>query len=115
MLKVYTGTYSTTSRKVVKWLEEEHIPFQRIKVTKDSLDIDELKHLFQWTDSGLFELLINNINKDAFHELSLNEAIEVVVKNLKLLRKPILFDGEKLQVGYNVEEIQIIFQIKKVV
>lgn len=109
MLKVYTGTNSNTSRKVVKWLEEEQVPFQRIKVTKDSLDINELKHLLQWTNSGLFELLIKNINKDAFHELSLNEALEVVVNNPKLLRKPILFDGEKLQIGYNVEEIRSFF------
>lgn len=40
-----------------------------------------------------------------FNELSLSELVAIIVKYPSLLRRPIITDGKKLQIGYNEEDI----------
>ena len=40
-----------------------------------------------------------------FNELSLSELVALIVKYPSLLRRPIITDGKKLQIGYNEEDI----------
>ena len=53
------------------------------------------------TRSKAFQEL--NIDLD---EISMNELIDLIEKNPSLLRRPIILDDRRMQVGYNEDEIR---------
>ncbi len=68
-------------------------------------------HLLALTTEGLDEILatrsqtFKDLGKDV-NDLPLSEVIQLIVKEPKLLRRPLLTDGKKLVVGYNPEGLQ---------
>ncbi|MGG5373431.1 ArsC/Spx/MgsR family protein [Enterococcus sp. AZ196] len=103
-LKIYTESNSST-RRAVRWLNENGVDFQEIRMKNDSLSKQELKTLLSFTDNGLNDLL-KRTTKINFDDMTLNQALDFLVHDTSPLRTPILFDGEKLRIGFHEEEIR---------
>jgi regulatory protein spx len=75
------------------------------------LNIDELKAILQMTEDGTEEIIstrskvFQKLNMD-LDELSLKELLDLVRDNPGLLRRPIMIDEKRLQVGFNEDEIR---------
>ncbi len=111
MLTLYTSPSCTSCRKARAWLQEHEIPYVERNIFSESLNIDELKDILQMTEDGTEEIIstrskvFQKLNMD-LDELSLKELLDLVKENPGLLRRPIMIDEKRLQVGFNEDEIR---------
>ncbi|WP_137665398.1 transcriptional regulator SpxA [Enterococcus hulanensis] len=111
MLTLYTYPSCTSCRKARAWLQEHEIPYVERNIFSEPLNIDELKAILQMTEDGTEEIIstrskvFQKLNMD-LDELSLKELLDLVKENPGLLRRPIMIDEKRLQVGFNEDEIR---------
>lgn len=111
MLTLYTSPSCTSCRKARAWLQEHEIPFVERNIFSEPLNISELKVILQMTEDGTEEIIstrskvFQKLHID-LDELPLPELLDLVQKNPGLLRRPIMIDEKRLQVGFNEDEIR---------
>lgn len=111
MVNLYTSPSCTSCRKARSWLKEHNIPFKERNIFSDPLSKDEIKQVLRMTEDGTEEII--STRSKVFQELNLNlddltmdELLDLIQKNPGLLRRPIIMDEKRLQVGYNEDEIR---------
>ena len=111
MVKLYTSPSCTSCRKARAWLEEHNIVYVERNIFQEPLSRDEIKEILRMTEDGTEEII--STRSKAFQELhidlneiSLNELFDLIQENPGLLRRPIIMDEKRLQVGYNEDEIR---------
>ena len=111
MVTLYTSPSCTSCRKAKAWLEEHSIPFNERNIFSESLTIDEIKEILRMTEDGTDEII--STRSKVFQKLDVNieqlpmqDLFELIQKNPGLLRRPIILDEKRLQVGYNEDEIR---------
>ncbi|MBO0475451.1 transcriptional regulator Spx [Vagococcus sp. DIV0080] len=111
MLKLYTSPSCTSCRKARSWLQEHQIPFVERNIFSEPLTQDELKEILRMTEDGTEEIIstrskvFQKLDVD-LDELSLPALLKLVQENPGLLRRPIMVDDKRLQVGFNEDEIR---------
>ncbi|XTX91015.1 transcriptional regulator SpxA [Enterococcus faecium] len=111
MLTLYTSPSCTSCRKARAWLQEHQIPFVERNIFSEPLNSFELKAILQMTEDGTEEIIstrskvFQKLNMD-LDDLPLQELLELVQNNPGLLRRPIMIDDKRLQVGFNEDEIR---------
>lgn len=111
MVTLYTSPSCTSCRKARAWLKEHNIPYAERNIFSDPLSVDELKQILQMTEDGTEEIISTrskvyqdlHVNID---DLSLKDLLDLVQRHPGLLRRPIIIDEKRLQVGYNEDEIR---------
>ena len=111
MLTLYTSPSCTSCRKARAWLVEQEIPFKERNIFSEPLDITELKEILRMTEDGTEEII--STRSKVFQKLDMNldelplpELLKLVQENPGLLRRPIMIDEKRLQVGFNEDEIR---------
>jgi len=111
MVTLYTSPSCTSCRKAKAWLEEHDIPYHERNIFSDGLTIDEIKGILRMTEDGTDEII--STRSKAFQKLevdieqmSLKGLIDAIQENPGILRRPIILDEKRLQVGYNEDEIR---------
>lgn len=111
MVTLYTSPSCTSCRKAKAWLEEHDIPYHERNIFSDALTIDEIKGILRMTEDGTDEII--STRSKAFQKLevdieqmSLKDLIDTIQENPGILRRPIILDEKRLQVGYNEDEIR---------
>jgi regulatory protein spx len=111
MVTLYTSPSCTSCRKAKSWLEEHNIPYEERNIFSESLSIDEIKEILRMTEDGTDEII--STRSKIFQKLNislesmpLHDLYELIKKNPGLLRRPIIIDEKRLQVGYNEDEIR---------
>lgn len=111
MVKLYIAPSCTSCRKARAWLEEHEIPYTERNIFSEPLTEDEIKAILRMTEEGTEEII--STRSKAFQELNvdldeipLNDLFELIQNNPGLLRRPIILDDKRLQVGYNEDEIR---------
>ncbi|HEN2110627.1 TPA: transcriptional regulator SpxA [Enterococcus faecium] len=111
MLTLYTSPSCTSCRKARAWLQEHQIPFVERNIFSEPLNSSELKAILQMTEDRTEEIIstrskvFQKLNMD-LDDLPLQELLELVQNNPGLLRRPIMIDDKRLQVGFNEDEIR---------
>ena len=111
MVTLFTSPSCTSCRKAKAWLQEHDIPYTERNIFSENLSIDEIKAILRMTEDGTDEIISTrsktfqklNVDIDA---LPLQDLYEIIQKNPGLLRRPIILDEKRLQVGYNEDEIR---------
>lgn len=111
MLNLYTSPSCTSCRKAKAWLKEYDISFKERNIFANPLNKEEIMQVLRMTENGTEEIISTRsrtfqnlkINLD---DLSIDQLIDLVEKNHSLLRRPIIMDDRRLQVGYNEDEIR---------
>lgn len=107
-LTFYTYPSCTSCRKTKSWLNEHHIHFNERHLFRETPDVDELMNIIRLTTDGLTEILATRsmtykkLNVD-LDELPLSKVLQILCDEPRLLRRPIITDGKKLVIGYNVQ------------
>ena len=109
--RLATSPSCTSCRKARAWLEEHNIPFEERNIFSNPLNVDEIKQILQMTEDGTEEIISkrSKIFQDLdidLDELPLQKLYTLIQKNPGLLRRPIIMDSKRLQVGYNEDEIR---------
>ncbi len=111
LLTLYTSPSCTSCRKARAWLQEHQIPFVERNIFSEPLNSSELKAILQMTEDGTEEIIstrskvFQKLNMD-LDTITLQELLELVQNNPGLLRRPIMIDDKRLQVGFNEDEIR---------
>lgn len=111
MVTLYTSPSCTSCRKAKAWLQENGIPFKERNIFSEPLNIDEIKNILRMTEYGTEDIIskrskvYSKLNVD-LDELPMKQLYKLISKNPGLLRRPIIVDEKRLQVGYNEDEIR---------
>ncbi|MFG1200744.1 transcriptional regulator SpxA [Pediococcus acidilactici] len=111
MVNLYTSPSCTSCRKAKAWLEEHGIQYKERNIFSEPLSAAEIKQVLKLTENGTEEIVsrrskvFQELDVD-LDDLSLKQLIDLIEKNPGLLRRPILVDDKRLQVGYNEDEIR---------
>ncbi|WP_160724695.1 transcriptional regulator SpxA [Bacillus sp. USDA818B3_A] len=111
MVTLYTSPSCTSCRKAKSWLEEHEIPYTERNIFSEPLSMDEIKEILRMTEDGTDEIISTrsktfqklDVNLDA---MPLQDLFKLIKENPGLLRRPIIIDEKRLQVGYNEDEIR---------
>lgn len=111
MVTLYTSPSCTSCRKARAWLEANAIPYKERNVFKEPLTRDEIKNILRMTEDGTEEIISTRSKlfselDISFDDLSLGELIEMIQKQPALLKRPLIIDEKRIQVGYNEDEIR---------
>ena len=112
MVKIYVSPSCSSCRKVKEWFKAEKIPFTEVNILNGDLTIEDLKDILTKSLDGTDEIIstrskIIKENNIDLNSMSLNELLEFIKKNPTVLKRPIMVDDKKIQVGYNPEEIRV--------
>ncbi|WP_019391497.1 Spx/MgsR family RNA polymerase-binding regulatory protein [Priestia filamentosa] len=105
-IRFYTYPSCTSCRKTKKWLKGEGVLFSERHLFRETPTYEELINLLRLTTDGIDEILAKRSQEFKkldinIEELSLSEAVDLLIEHPRLLRRPILTDGQKLVIGYN--------------
>jgi regulatory protein spx len=111
MVTLYTSPSCTSCRKAKSWLEEHEIPYTERNIFSEPLSMEEIKAILRMTEDGTDEIISTrsktfqklNVNLDS---MPLQDLFGLIKENPGLLRRPIIIDEKRLQVGYNEDEIR---------
>lgn len=108
---LFTSPSCTSCRKAKKWLKTHEVDFVEQNIFVQAPSAKQLKMVLQLTENGT-EDIISKRSKDykkltvEIDTLPVSELINLITQHPGLLRRPILFDEKRLQVGFNEDEIR---------
>ena len=111
MIKIYTSPSCSSCRKVKKWFDDNKIPYSDKSIFSPSFSADDIKELIVKSENGTDDIIstrskiVQEQNID-FDSMKVSELIAFIKANPSILKRPIIVDDHRLQVGYNQEEIR---------
>ena len=111
MIQIYTTPSCSSCRKAKKWFEEHRIEYREKNIFNIKLTKDDIFLMLKNTENG-FEDIISTRSK-VFQEknldiedMTMRELTDFIITNPSVLRRPIIIEDAKMQVGYNEDEIR---------
>lgn len=112
MIIIYTTPSCSSCRKAKKWLDDHLIKYTERNLFTQTLTEDDIDYMLVNAENG-FDDIISTRSK-VFKEQSLDiedmlisELKKFIIGNPSVLKRPIIVDDSRLQVGYNEEEIRV--------
>ncbi|MGL5042641.1 MAG: transcriptional regulator Spx [Culicoidibacterales bacterium] len=111
MITIYTTPSCSSCRKAKKWLEKFGLEYKEKNLFVTPLNEEEIKYILERTENGTDDIIstrskvITEGNIDV-ESMTTKELILFIQQNPSVLRRPIIIDDRKLQIGYNDEEIR---------
>ena len=118
MIKIYTSPSCSSCRKAKEFFKSEDIPFQEKNILVNVLNEEELRDILAKSENGTDDIIstrskiIKEQNIDV-ESMTISELIEFIRKHPTVLKRPIMVDDRKIQVGYNPEEIRVFIPHEK--
>ncbi|MCB5121912.1 transcriptional regulator Spx [Streptococcus mutans] len=111
MVTLFLSPSCTSCRKARAWLNRHDVVFQEHNIMTNPLSRDELLKILSYTENGTEDIIstrskvFQKLDIDV-DELSVSELINLISKNPSLLRRPIIMDNKRMQIGFNEDEIR---------
>ncbi|WEV60545.1 transcriptional regulator Spx [Streptococcaceae bacterium ESL0729] len=111
MLTVYTAPSCTSCKKAKAWFAKHQINFVERNIISNPLTKEEVQTILEMTEDGIDGVIstrnryVKQLNID-FEELTFSQVVKIITENPQILRRPIIMDSKKLNIGYNEEEIR---------
>lgn len=112
MIKIYTSPSCSSCRKVKKWFDEQEIPYVEKNIFSATLREEELKDILAKSENGTEDIISprSKIIKESgvdIDSMSVKELIQFIRDNPSILKRPIMVDDRKIQVGYDPDDITV--------
>lgn len=112
MVEIFTTPSCSSCRKAKKWFEEHKIPYKEKNLFNHRITEDDIINMLKNSENGFEDIIStrskifkeNNLNVD---DMSFNELKDFIIEHPSILKRPIIIAPNKMQVGYNDEEIRI--------
>ncbi|OFI47030.1 transcriptional regulator Spx [Floricoccus penangensis] len=111
MLTIYTAPSCTSCKKAKDWFLRHQISYNERNMISSPLTETEVISILAMTEDGVYGVIstrnrfVKQLNID-FEELSFSEMVRIISENPQILRRPIIKDDRRLNIGYNEEEIR---------
>ena len=111
LVTLYLSPSCTSCRKAKAWFDKHHIPYKERNILSEKLSVHEIKNILHFTEEGTDEIISTKsktfqkleVNMDS---LSLRELYDFIKENPAVLKRPLILDEKRLQVGFNEEELR---------
>lgn len=112
VVTLYSSSSCTSCRKARSWLVEHDIEFVERNIFKQPLSKEEIKGILRLTEEGTEEIISTRSKvftdlKIKIDDLTLSALVDLIQANPAILKRPIMLDDRRLQVGYNEDEIRL--------
>lgn len=112
MITIYTSHNSNSSRKAKNWLRKYQLPFIEQNIFTTKLSYQDFKQILSRTENGTADII--STRSKAYRQLkpllrddlSLHQLYDLISDHPGLLRRPLIIDERRLQIGYNVDDIR---------
>ncbi|EEY80369.1 MULTISPECIES: Spx/MgsR family RNA polymerase-binding regulatory protein [Streptococcus] len=111
MITLFLSPSCTSCRKARAWLLNHEVPFVEHNIMTSPLSAQELQHILSLTENGTDDIIstrskiFQKLDLDV-ESLSISELIRLIEENPSLLRRPIILDAKRMQIGFNEDEIR---------
>ena len=111
MITLFLSPSCTSCRKARAWLINHEVPFVEHNIMTSPLSAQELQHILSLTENGTDDIIstrskiFQKLDLDV-ESLSISELIKLIEENPSLLRRPIILDAKRMQIGFNEDEIR---------
>ncbi|MGT2846350.1 Spx/MgsR family RNA polymerase-binding regulatory protein [Streptococcus massiliensis] len=111
MITLFLSPSCTSCRKARSWLTDHEVPFLEHNIMTSPLSNDELRNILALTENGTDDIIsvrskiFQKLNVDV-EDLSVSELLKLIEENPSLLRRPIILDDRRMQIGFNEDEIR---------
>lgn len=119
MLKVYGLKQCSTTKKIVKYMQDNGFVLgEIIDIREQAPSVAELRQVYPMTD-GKIRKMVNTSGelyrelglKDKLDAMSIDEVLELLHQNGMLIKRPLLVDQEKGSAGSNLKDLNRIWEI----
>lgn len=111
MITLFLSPSCTSCRKAKAWFLKHEVDFKEHNIITNPLEKEQLLTLLSYTENGTEDLIstrskvFHRLNIDV-EELSISELITLIAENPTLMRRPIIMDDKRMQIGFNEDEIR---------
>lgn len=111
MITLFISPSCTSCRKARSWLKKHDVCYQEHNITTSPLTPKDLMTILSFTENGTEDIIstrskvFRKLDIDV-DELSISELINLITANPSLLRRPIIMDKKRMQIGFNEDEIR---------
>lgn len=111
MITLFLSPSCTSCRKARAWLSKHEVAFEEHNIITSPLNKEELLQILSFTENGTEDIISTRskvFQKLAIDvdELSTSSLMELISENPRLLRRPIILDKKRMQIGFNEDEIR---------
>lgn len=111
MITLFLSPSCTSCRKARAWLTKHQVPFQEHNIITNPLSREELMKILSFTENGTEDIIstrskiFQKLDIDV-DDMSISELLTLIGDNPSLLRRPIILDSKRMQIGFNEDEIR---------
>lgn len=111
MITLFLSPSCTSCRKARAWLSKHEVAFEEHNIITSPFNKEELLQILSFTENGTEDIISTRskvFQKLAIDvdELSTSSLMELISENPSLLRRPIILDKKRMQIGFNEDEIR---------
>ena len=93
-----------------QWFDDQQIPYEAVNIFGKELKREDLMDIIVKSENGTDDIISNRSkivqeNNIDFDSMTISELITFIQKNPSILKRPIIVDDHRVQVGYNEDEI----------
>ena len=111
MITIYTSSSCSSCKKVISWFKEQEIPYVEKNIFSHVFNENDLRDILNKSENGTDDIVSKrskifkegNIN---IEEMTIKNLIKFLKENPSVLKRPIIVDDHRIQVGYNQDEIR---------
>lgn len=112
MITIYTTPSCSSCRKAKKCLDEHKVAYEEKNLFNHRINDTDIEMMLNHAENG-FDDIISTRSK-VFKEqelevedMSVSELKNFIISHPSVLKRPIIVDAKRMQVGYNDEEIRV--------
>lgn len=111
MINLYLSPSCTSCRKARAWLDSYGVAYQEHNILTQPMTSDDLKAILSKTENGTEDIIstrskvFQKLNVDV-DDLTINQLLVLISEHPSLLRRPIIMDDKRMQIGFNEDEIR---------
>ncbi|MFB0638343.1 transcriptional regulator Spx [Candidatus Phytoplasma solani] len=117
MVIIYTSFSCASCQKAKKWLKKHGVAYKEKNLFSDKFQQTDLDLILKRCIHGFDDIISkrskvykeSNIN---FKNLNTTSMKKSIMENRGILKRPIMIEDQKIQIGYNKEDIRIFMPIK---
>ena len=111
MINLYLSPSCTSCRKARAWLDSYGVAYKEHNILTQQMTSDDLKAILSKTENGTEDIIstrskvFQKLNVDV-DDLTINQLLVLISEHPSLLRRPIIMDDKRMQIGFNEDEIR---------
>ena len=111
MINLYLSPSCTSCRKARAWLDSYGVAYEEHNILTQPMTSNDLKAILSKTENGTEDIIstrskvFQKLNVDV-DDLTINQLLVLISEHPSLLRRPIIMDDKRMQIGFNEDEIR---------